>query len=124
MADNTARAAVPEVPALDFERTAFPSLSILSAATGTYETTLSTDAQDVPGIDGSPTRLVKWGENAYAIRTSASQIVFISPFPDIFHNRVFGRFWAKREERKMNTLRPVVISDLNMNSGLVLRDKI
>ena len=40
-------------PALDFERTAFPSLSILEAATGAYSTTLSTDAQDVPGIDGS-----------------------------------------------------------------------
>ena len=40
-------------PALDFERTAFPSLSIVEAPLGAYETTLSTDAQDVPGIDGS-----------------------------------------------------------------------
>ncbi|HLK59030.1 MAG TPA: ankyrin repeat domain-containing protein [Chthonomonadaceae bacterium] len=39
---------------------------------------------DVPGLQGDPTRLVKWGENAYAIRTSASQIVFISPYPDLF----------------------------------------
>src|SRR5205085_2399832 len=26
---------------------------------------------DVPGLSGTPTRLVKWGENSYAIRTSA-----------------------------------------------------
>ena len=38
-------------PALDFERTAFPAISIFSS--GTFATTLSTDAQDVPGIDGS-----------------------------------------------------------------------
>jgi DNA-binding beta-propeller fold protein YncE len=38
-------------PALDFERTAFPAVSIVS--NGTFSTTLSTDAQDVPGIDGS-----------------------------------------------------------------------
>jgi mono/diheme cytochrome c family protein len=40
-------------PALDFESTAFPSLSILQLGGGTYETTLSVDAQDVAGIDGS-----------------------------------------------------------------------
>ena len=38
-------------PELDFEREAFPSLSILQG--DTYATTLSIDAQDVPGIDGS-----------------------------------------------------------------------
>jgi len=38
-------------PTLDFERTAFPSISI--ATNGAYTVTLSTDAQDVPGIDGS-----------------------------------------------------------------------
>ncbi|MEO8840781.1 MAG: di-heme oxidoredictase family protein [Kofleriaceae bacterium] len=38
-------------PALDFERTAFPAISIFSS--GTFATTLSTDAQDVAGIDGS-----------------------------------------------------------------------
>jgi DNA-binding beta-propeller fold protein YncE len=38
-------------PTLDFERTAFPAISIANG--GSYETTLSTDAQDVPGIDGS-----------------------------------------------------------------------
>jgi YVTN family beta-propeller protein len=39
-------------PELDFESTAFPSLSILHGD-GTYEKTLSTDAEDVPGVDGS-----------------------------------------------------------------------
>jgi len=38
-------------PALDFERTAFPAISIVSG--GAFSTTLSTDAQDVHGIDGS-----------------------------------------------------------------------
>jgi len=38
-------------PALDFERTAFPAISIVS--NGTFSTTLSTDAQDIAGIDGS-----------------------------------------------------------------------
>jgi hypothetical protein len=38
-------------PALDFERTAFPAVSIVAG--GTVATTLSTDAQDVAGIDGS-----------------------------------------------------------------------
>lgn len=38
-------------PALDFERTAFPAISIISG--GVLASTLSTDAQDVPGIDGS-----------------------------------------------------------------------
>ncbi|CAN5414274.1 hypothetical protein BH11MYX1_BH11MYX1_34910 [soil metagenome] len=38
-------------PTLDFERTAFPAISIVSA--GVVAATLSTDAQDIPGIDGS-----------------------------------------------------------------------
>ena len=38
-------------PTLDFERTAFPGVSIIS--NGAFATTLSTDAQDVAGIDGS-----------------------------------------------------------------------
>ena len=41
-------------------------------------------SMDVPGIVGNVTRRVKWGENAYAARTSSSQIVFISPYPDMF----------------------------------------
>ncbi|HEY1555625.1 MAG TPA: hypothetical protein VGF94_12395 [Kofleriaceae bacterium] len=40
-------------PDLMFENTQFPSLSIVQAGTGIFETTLSIDAQDVPGIDGS-----------------------------------------------------------------------
>lgn len=52
---------------------------------------------EVPGIEGSPTRLVKWGENAYAVRTTASQIVFISPYPDIFRA-------AQNENSKMLNL--------------------
>ncbi len=39
-------------PALDFESTVFPSLSILQAS-GAYQETLSTDASDVPGVDGA-----------------------------------------------------------------------
>jgi YVTN family beta-propeller protein len=38
-------------PELDFEREAFPALSIVTD--GSYATTLSVDAQDVVGIDGS-----------------------------------------------------------------------
>ena len=38
-------------PALDFESTAFPALSLLDDEA--YAQTLSTDAQDVPGIDGA-----------------------------------------------------------------------
>ncbi len=40
-------------PALNFESTVFPSISVFSAGAGTFETTLSIDALDVPGIDGS-----------------------------------------------------------------------
>ena len=43
-------------PALDFERTAFPAVSIISnvgVANVAVAPPLSTDAQDVPGIDGS-----------------------------------------------------------------------
>ncbi len=39
-------------PELDFESTAFPAISVLSAD-GSFQQTLSTDAQDVPGVDGS-----------------------------------------------------------------------
>ncbi|MEO6772419.1 MAG: di-heme oxidoredictase family protein [Kofleriaceae bacterium] len=42
-------------PALDFERTAFPAITVVANGTGppTVSPTLSTDAQDVAGIDGS-----------------------------------------------------------------------
>jgi YVTN family beta-propeller protein len=39
-------------PDLDFESTVFPALSIVNAG-GAYRVTLSTQAQDLPGIDGS-----------------------------------------------------------------------
>lgn len=39
-------------PALDFESTAFPSLALFDEA-GKHERTLTTDATDVPGIDGA-----------------------------------------------------------------------
>ncbi len=39
-------------PDLNFESTAFPALSVLGAD-GSFQQTLSTDAQDVPGVDGS-----------------------------------------------------------------------
>jgi len=39
-------------PELDFESTAFPSLSLFDVS-GTFKQTLTTDAQDVPGTDGA-----------------------------------------------------------------------
>ena len=57
-------------PTLDFERTAFPSLSVLDGA-GTYQKTLSTDAQDVPGIDGSFADVVS-GPHAIAFTSDGS----------------------------------------------------
>ncbi len=39
-------------PELDFESTAFPALSLLNSD-GAYQQTLTTDAQDIPGIDGA-----------------------------------------------------------------------
>ena len=74
-------------PALDFERTAFPSLSILDA-TGTYEKTLSTDAQDVPGIDGSFADVVSGphavvftsdGSLALVVDTNSEDILAVNP---------------------------------------------
>ncbi len=40
-------------PDLDFESTAFPALSAINADTGAFQQTLSTNAQDVPGINGA-----------------------------------------------------------------------
>ena len=39
---------------------------------------------DVPGVKGDPSRLVKWGENSFAFRTNASQIIYLSPYPSLF----------------------------------------
>ena len=59
-------------PALDFESTVFPGLSI--EADGAYQRTLSTDAQDVPGINGSfadvvsgPHAIAFTSDGAYAL---------------------------------------------------------
>jgi YVTN family beta-propeller protein len=60
-------------PALDFESTVFPSLSLVEAS-GAYEVTLSTNANDIPGINGSfgdvvsgPHSIAFTHDGAYAI---------------------------------------------------------
>ncbi len=72
-------------PALDFESTAFPSLSILRAD-GTYVITLSTDAQDVAGVDGSFADVVsgphhieftKDGDFALVVDTNSEDILAV-----------------------------------------------
>jgi len=57
-------------PDLDFESTVFPSLSILRSD-GTYHTTLSTDALDLPGIDGSFADIVS-GPHAFAFTSDGA----------------------------------------------------
>ena len=59
-------------PALSFESTVFPGVSIETG--GAYQRTLSTDAQDVPGIDGSfgdvvsgPHSIAFTSDGAYAL---------------------------------------------------------
>ncbi len=61
-------------PALDFESTVFPALS-LADATGAHEVTLSVDAPDVPGIDGSFADVVS-GPHAMAF-SSDGALVFV-----------------------------------------------
>ena len=63
-------------PDLIFENTAFPSLSIVQAGTGIFETTLSTDAQDVPGIDGSFGDVVS-GPHAIAFTADGSLAIVV-----------------------------------------------
>ena len=65
-------------PALDFQSTVFPALSIVHAG-GRYQTTLSVDAQDVPGIDGAfgdvvsgPHALAFTPDGAFALVVDAS----------------------------------------------------
>jgi YVTN family beta-propeller protein len=65
-------------PALDFQSTVFPAVSILHAG-GRYQTTLSIDAQDVPGVDGAfgdvvsgPHALAFTPDGAYALVVDAS----------------------------------------------------
>ncbi len=61
-------------PTLDFERTAFPAISIANG--GTYSITLSTDAQDVPGIDGSFGDVVS-GPHAIAFTSDGSLALMV-----------------------------------------------
>ncbi|HEY1814012.1 MAG TPA: di-heme oxidoredictase family protein [Kofleriaceae bacterium] len=62
-------------PTLDFERTAFPSISIATGS-GAYSVTLSTDAQDVPGIDGSFGDVVS-GPHAIAFTSDGSLALMV-----------------------------------------------
>jgi len=61
-------------PQLDFESTAFPALSLLHATTGTYAKTLSTDAQDLPGPDGSFSDVVS-GPHALAFTPDGADVL-------------------------------------------------
>src|SRR5262249_11456005 len=79
-------------PALDFERTAFPSLSILAG--GAYQVTLSTDAQDVPGIDGSIADIVS-GPHAIAfLADGATALVVDTNSEDVLAVDARGRVQA------------------------------
>jgi len=62
-------------PTLDFESTAFPALSLLDA-NGTYAETLSTDAQDVPGVDGSFSDVVS-GPHALAFTPDGDDALLV-----------------------------------------------
>jgi DNA-binding beta-propeller fold protein YncE len=62
-------------PTLDFESTAFPALSLLHDD-GTYEQTLSTDAEDVPGIDGSFANVVS-GPHAIAFTPDGDYLLMV-----------------------------------------------
>ena len=57
-------------PALDFESTVFPSLSILNGD-GSYRVTLSTDAADIPGTNGSFADIVS-GPHAIAFTSDGA----------------------------------------------------
>jgi YVTN family beta-propeller protein len=62
-------------PTLDFESTAFPALSLLSGD-GIYARTLSTDAQDVPGVDGSISDVVS-GPHALAFTPDGNDALVV-----------------------------------------------
>jgi YVTN family beta-propeller protein len=62
-------------PALDFERTVFPALSLLDGS-GAHEVTLSTDAQDVPGVDGSFADVVS-GPHAFAFTSDGGLALLV-----------------------------------------------
>ena len=63
-------------PQLDFESTAFPALSLLHAD-GTYAETLSTDAQDVSGTDGSFSDVVS-GPHALAFTPDGADALMVA----------------------------------------------
>ncbi|HTR54131.1 MAG TPA: hypothetical protein VMJ10_25740 [Kofleriaceae bacterium] len=63
-------------PDLIFENTAFPALSIVQAHSGIYETTLSTDAQDIPGVDGSFADVVS-GPHAIAFTADGALAIVV-----------------------------------------------
>jgi len=67
----------------------------------------SLGTMDIPGLQGNPMRLVKWGDDSYAVRTSSSQIIFISPVPDLFA-------LAQGEDSK--TLRKLLAKGANPNA--------
>ncbi len=62
-------------PDLDFESTAFPSISVLHSD-GKYEQTLTTDAPDVPGVDGSFTDVVS-GPRALAFTRDGRYLLMV-----------------------------------------------
>jgi YVTN family beta-propeller protein len=63
-------------PALDFESTAFPALSLLHDD-GTYVETLSTDAQDIPGVDGAIADVVS-GPHAIAFTPDGADALVVA----------------------------------------------
>jgi YVTN family beta-propeller protein len=63
-------------PELDFESSAFPALSLLHLD-GTYEQTLTTDAQDVPGVDGSLADVVS-GPHALAFTPDGAYVLMVA----------------------------------------------
>lgn len=60
-------------PDLDFESTAFPAFSVLVAGA---EQTFSTDAQDIPGIDGSISDVVS-GPHAFAFTNDGRYLLMV-----------------------------------------------
>lgn len=62
-------------PDLDFESTAFPAFSVLGTD-GNAAQTLSTDAQDIPGIDGAIPDVVS-GPHAFAFTPDGSYLLMV-----------------------------------------------
>jgi YVTN family beta-propeller protein len=78
-------------PSLDFESTAFPAVSIVRGD-GTFRATLSTDAIDVPGIDGAFGDVVSGphaaaftpdGALALVVDTNSEDVLAIDPVTDV-----------------------------------------